>query len=100
MSSEQDRGTLQAVEIARKPAQISWVPREIRDSIVARIREHDQPIGRVARAAGISANEVVGVLLDRWEREKEAARRQGYAEGKLAATFPFRPITGAVKRAA
>lgn len=100
MSNEQSRANLQPTEITRKPAQISWVPREVRDSIVARIREHDQPIGRVARAAGISANEVVGVLLDRWEREKEAARRQGFAEGKLAATFPFRPITGAAKKAA
>ena len=90
---------LQISEITRKPAGKSWVPREISDSVVARIREHQQPIGRVARAVGMSTNEVVELLLDRWEREKECARRQGFAEGKMVATFPFRPITGAKKAA-
>ena len=99
MSDASSRRDLQAVEITRKPAQKSWIPREVSDSVVARIREHQQPIGRVARAVGMSTNEVVELLLDRWEREKECARRQGFAEGKMVATFPFRPITGAKKAA-
>lgn len=87
MLDEPIRKNLQAVEITRKGPQKSWVPREVSDSVVARVREHQQPIGRVARATGISTNDAVEILLDRWEREKEAAQRQGYAEARWPRCF-------------
>jgi len=98
----QDSGAnkkLQVGEAKRKPPQTAWLPCDVRQSIVARLREHGDGIQRVAKANGLSIRETLDVLLDHTEKERRAARSLGFAEGRMASTFPLRPV-GSVKRAA
>lgn len=90
----------QLVDSAAKRPQKSFLPREVADSVVARLREHMDPPGRVARSVGMTSAEVVQVLIERTEQERRAAYSRGFAEGRLAAMFPLRPISHAARAAA
>ena len=99
MASNPTSAVFEVAGIQRKPAAKSFVPREVRASIVARLREHGHPPGRVARSVGMSASDVVGILIEESELERRSAYTRGLAEGRLSAAFPLKPI-GAQRRAA
>jgi len=90
---------LQTVATQRKPQQRAYIPREIADSVVARLREHGDGIQRVAKSSGLTIRETLDVLIERTELEKRAAYTRGIATGRLIGTFPIRPI-GAQRNAA
>ena len=69
----------------------------VRNSILARVREHGHGIRTVAREHGLSYNEAVSAILHQLEAEKQAAFVAGYRQGRFA---PQPPTPPAARRAA
>lgn len=84
----------QAVDRAtRKPPNVErLIPREVRDSVVARLTVHGKTPQKVARETGLSQREIIEVLLN--ERELDTRKRvaRAYDAGRMN---PLPPIASA-----
>lgn len=88
--------SLQPIDTPRKPPK-SFVPREVRDSVIAQIRIHDEGPLAVARRTGLTLRETVHVVIEEMENEKRAEFQRGYRTG-LSRTMP--PPPAGARRAA
>ena len=85
--------SLQPVETLRKPVK-SFVPREVRDSVIAQIRVHDEGPLAVARRTGLTLRETVHVVIEELENEKRAEFQRGYRTGLSRTMPPLPPAPG------
>lgn len=92
--------SFQTVALQRKTAQKTYIARDVARSISDRLRVHGDTPGRVARSVGMTAPEVVSVLIGVMEGEIRAAHTRGVMEGRLCGAFPLRPIPPSERRAA
>jgi hypothetical protein len=90
-------GDSQTIGVQRKAAQTARIPREVKESVNARLRIHGDGVQRVAKSVGLTIRETVNLLIEAYEEEKRVAYRRGYLVGL---TEHRTPPPAAAKRAA